>query len=675
MIRSILVLLIFIMAQLANLHGQTPANDNITNALPLPGINAYCSTNAFFSNAGATPSGYTKANAWITEGNDIWYTFTAVATDISITVTGRTIDNGNTLNNPLVAIYTYQNNVLTEQIGSMLINGNITSAYKGGITIGQQYYVRISAENNQTGTFKLCANNYNPPHKPGQDYSSAALLCSKSTFTEQKVSGAGLNNRESIGSCLNVESNTAWYTWIAANNGNLGFTITPTTTTDDIDWVLYDLGPASSRQLPSAQYIMRCASGSGVNCSPRYFITGANSTSIDLNEQSGCVAGQDGFVKSIDMVAGHTYALLIDNFSSGANGFTLAFDGTGEFLGPSAEIQQQQINACEANQRFNFTATASNYNQLIWNFGEGASIQNANTAGPHEITYASPGKKTVTLEAISDRGCNVIKSLTFDVNLKPATPVIQQNRSALCIGDVLELTTNEVPGATYSWTGPNNFTANVANLSLAMQSVTQAGDYTLKIKVGDCESEAATATVTAVVDVPIASFNTDVQLPGKFLAPVTIHFNNQSQYADRYEWDFGDGQFSNEPNPAHQYVKPGKYTVQLKSFSNIGCLDTATVSDIVILDANIVQIPNSFSPNGDGINDKFNINLSSIAQYQIKIFNRYGDQIFLSNDLFDSWDGSWNGKTVPVGAYFYRITGFDLAGKALKYSGSITLIR
>lgn len=675
MIRSILTLLFALLVSAANIYGQAPANDDVKNAIPLPGINGYCSNDAIFSNIGATSSGYSKANLWNTEGNDIWYTFTAIATDISITITGRTIDNINTLNNPLAAIYTYQNNTLTEQVGSMVVNGNITTAYKGGITIGQLYYVRISAENNQVGTFKLCANNYNPPNRPGQDFNSAALLCSKSTFTEQKVSGAGLNNRESIGSCLNVESNTAWYTWIAANNGNLGFTITPTTTTDDIDWVLYDLGAASNKQLPSAQYIIRCAAGSGVNCYPRYFITGANSTAVDLSEQSGCVAGQDGFVKSIDMIAGHTYALLIDNFSSGNNGFTLSFNGTGEFLGPTAEIQQQQINACETNQRLNFTASASNYNQLIWNFGEGASLASANTPGPHEITYASSGKKTVTLEAISDRGCNVIKSLTFDVNLKPTTPVIQQNRSTLCIGDLLTLNITEVPGATYSWVGPNNFTANGPNLSLAMQSVAQAGDYTLRIKVGDCESDAATATVAAVVNVPIASFNTNIPLPGKFAAPLTIHFNNQSQYADRYEWEFGDGGVSTEANPDHQYLKPGKYNVVLKAFSAIGCLDTASLNDIVILDGNMVQIPNSFSPNGDGINDKLNINLSNIAQYQIKIFNRYGDQVFISNDLFNFWDGSWNGKTLPVGAYFYGITGVDFSGKELKYSGSITLIR
>ena len=315
-------------------QAQTPQNDDVKTATVLKNTVVYCSNDAAFSNTNASASGYRKGSFWNTEGKDVWFSFTAIGTDVTATVTGQSASNSNTLVNPLVAFYSYKDNVLTEQIGSMTTSANITTAYKGGLVIGETYYLRISAENDATGTFKLCINSYNPPNKPGQDFSSASLLCSKDNFTEIKISGAGLLTREAAGTCLTTESNSAWYTFIAANNGTLGFTITPTSVTDDIDWVVFDLGPAATAVPPAAANAIRCAAGSGVSCTPRYYLTGANSTSTDLSEQGGCAPNQDGFVKQIDLIEGHQYALLVDNFSNGNNEFSIAFDGTGEFLGP-----------------------------------------------------------------------------------------------------------------------------------------------------------------------------------------------------------------------------------------------------------------------------------------------------------------------------------------------------
>ncbi|GGH00683.1 PKD domain-containing protein [Pedobacter zeae] len=670
-----LLLFLFFGLFIVKVLAQAPANDDVKTAIPIKNTTVYCSNDAAFNNVNATPSGYRKGNFWNSEGKDIWFSFTAVGTDITATVTGQSALNSNTLVNPLVAFYTYKDNLLVEQIGSMTSENNITTAYKGGLLIGETYYLRISAENDATGSFKLCVNSYNPPNKPGQDFSSASPLCSKDSFTELKIAGAGMNNREAAGTCLSTESNSAWYTWIAANNGTLGFTITPTAVTDDIDWVLFDLGPSASAAAPSSVNAIRCAAGSGVDCNPRYYITGANSTSVDLTERGGCSPNQDGFVKAVDMIEGHQYALLIDNFSNRNNGFTLAFDGNGEFAGPKSAIDVKTEDACLSTQKFIFSATASNYSSLKWSFGEGASITNASTVGPFEITYNTPGTKTVVLETISVKGCRVVNSYTFYVALKPEKPIISANRSNFCLGGTMELSIAEVKDATYQWTGPANFSDSTARISVPIRNFDQAGDYTVTVKVGDCYSEAAIINIPAIVKNPVANFNTDPIVPGKFAAPVPITFLNRSRDADYFEWNFGDNETSTDYQPTHVYQKKGNYTVTLNAFTNNGCVDIFRLDNLVVLDGGMLQIPNSFSPNGDGINDLLNVNVSNLKRYSFKIFNRYGDQVFFTTNIFDSWDGTWRNKPVPVGAYYYVLNGTDVFNKEVRFTGSITLIR
>lgn len=670
-----ILLFMFSFIYIAKVQAQAPANDDVKTASPLKNVTVYCSGDTSFTSTNATASGYKKGSLWSSEGKDIWFSFTAIGTDITATVTGQAAGNSNTLISPSIAFYTYKDNILTEQIGSMTTEGNLTTAYKGGLMIGEIYYIRISAENDATGSFKLCVNSYNPPNKPGQDFSSSSLLCNKDSFTELKVTGAGLNNREATGTCLSVESNSAWYTWLAANNGTLGFTITPTAVTDDIDWVLFDLGPATAPATPSSTNAIRCAAGSGVDCSPKYYITGTNSTSVDLTEQGGCSPNQDGFVKTIDMIEGHQYALLIDNFSNKNNGFTLAFDGNGEFLGPRSAIEVKTEDACLSTQKFIFTANASNYSSLKWSFGEGASTANASTTGPFEISYSTPGTKTVVLEAFSVRGCRTVNSYSFYVALKPDKPMISANRTSFCLGSTMELKIAEVQDATYQWTGPAGFTASTAAISLPVNNFAQAGDYTVRVKVGDCYSEAATINIPTIVKNPVANFQTDPIVPGKFAAPVPITFLNHSRDADYFEWSFGDDETSADYQPTHVYQKKGNYTVTLKAFTNNGCVDIFKLDNLVVLDGKTLQIPNSFSPNGDGINDLLNINVSNLKRFNFKIFNRYGDEIFFTTNIFDSWDGTWRNKPVPVGAYYYVLNGTDVFNKEVRFTGSITLIR
>jgi gliding motility-associated-like protein len=85
-----------------------------------------------------------------------------------------------------------------------------------------------------------------------------------------------------------------------------------------------------------------------------------------------------------------------------------------------------------------------------------------------------------------------------------------------------------------------------------------------------------------------------------------------------------------------------------------------------------INIPNAFSPNGDGINDTWNItNLDSYPKATVEIMNRYGSRVYFSNGYSGAWDGNHNGVQVPFGVYYYLIKGVG----QIPLSGYVTVLR
>lgn len=559
-----------------------PTNDEITGAINISNTDAFCSDDAKYSNIEATtsPQG-TPLNWGGTIGKDVWFKFTATKFDVSITVNGKDNPSStNTLLSPLVALYSFDpaTGFISELSATMLSSSNVTSLNKGGLTPGLVYYIRVSASLNNEGTFKLCINNYFAPLKPGQDCGTVSILCKMEEFTQNNVTGAGAKNDETAGTCLGRESNSAWYMWTAGKDGTFTFTITPTVRNNDIDWVLYDLGPGGDCSKVTAANAIRCASGSGVTCTPFYNQTGLSLTETDLREESGCVPGQNGFVKYVDMIAGHNYALIVDNFSGGNNGFHIQFDGTTEFIGPTADIKVDKLNPCTDQQSYTLTSLSSNYNTLKWSFGDGANIANATTEGPFNITYSTPGEKVVVLEAQGANGCTVFKTVKFIVANTPSPPVITPSSLKLCVGETLKLSTPELDLATYHWTGPNGFTSDQQNPEITITGPENAGDYKLFVQVGDCVSNVTTLTIPAIYLKPEAAFDVIVNNACQPLQSFTLV--NKSKNFTLVNWDLGAdvGTFTTATNGDRivTYTSLGPRTITLTIENPNGCAVTAT---------------------------------------------------------------------------------------------------
>ncbi|MBT7996678.1 MAG: gliding motility-associated C-terminal domain-containing protein, partial [Bacteroidetes bacterium] len=103
----------------------------------------------------------------------------------------------------------------------------------------------------------------------------------------------------------------------------------------------------------------------------------------------------------------------------------------------------------------------------------------------------------------------------------------------------------------------------------------------------------------------------------------------------------------------------------LQSVSNIVCIPTEFR----------LFVPNSFTPNGDGINDMFLPKGVFVSEYNLQIFNRWGEKLFESDDMNEGWDGSFKGEICPLGTYYFQIKGKGVNGKTEVHNGTVQLLK
>ena len=230
----------------------------------------------------------------------------------------------------------------------------------------------------------------------------------------------------------------------------------------------------------------------------------------------------------------------------------------------------------------------------------------------------------------------------------------------------------------YAWQTSNQLTANgpQANLEFDMN-----GSFTVSLtaNLNGCSSTTTISNMIAVDNYPIAAFEPSSQL---FTEPnQSLSFWNSSVGATSYVWNFGDGGSSNDEAPTHLFVVEDEgTTVVLYAYSNLGCVDTA--SFFIGFDPGLVYyIPNTFTPDGDQFNQTFlPIFTSGIDpfNYQLLIYNRWGEVIFESLNPETGWDGSFGvqGNPAQNGTYTYLITiKLPSIDKRQTIKGHVNLIR
>ncbi|MBL4716042.1 MAG: gliding motility-associated C-terminal domain-containing protein, partial [Bacteroidia bacterium] len=164
-----------------------------------------------------------------------------------------------------------------------------------------------------------------------------------------------------------------------------------------------------------------------------------------------------------------------------------------------------------------------------------------------------------------------------------------------------------------------------------------------------------------------------------FLNPI-IDFidlsDDTSAAIDSWSWDFGDGATDNDQHPEHEYADTGKFGVTLIVINEFGCADT-TIDTVSIISETIIYIPNAFTPDGDGINEGWGVKGVSMEEFELYVYNRWGEMIFKTNDPNDLWNGRKfnSGELSPDGVYPYLVLLKDVYGKRKRFVGHVTLLK
>lgn len=646
-------------------------NDDCSGAAQILDVANFCSPqqagNTFFATASPVP----KPPCFTNANHDIWFSFTAIATDVSITINGSSTTPGGTLGRPSVALYSGdcppgQLNLLGCKHDSQF---DIAELQVGGLTPGETYYIRV--DGTFPGTFQFCIRNYNTVGSLSGDCPTATVLCDKMPFTVNALTGAGDDVTELDSTdCfiqtgippIGLETNSSWFVWTAANNGSLTFTLTPNNPNDDLDFVVYRLpngvGDCTDK------VIERCmAAGDFLSTSPCMGPTGLDSASTDFSQPPGCLnVGDDNFLAALDMVAGATYALVVNNFTASGSGFQVEWGGTGEFQGPVAAFASDEPDSTVClGEEIKFT-DASEFNSgsitgWNWNFGKDAVPDTALTQGPHTVQYATEGTKIITLTIKSSAGCLVSTTRQIDVEfccaMSAAVDVVPGCAPAAMGATATSSTTNSLGPFTYIWS--NGQTDSVAtNLGL--------GNYSLIVQ----DANECMDTVNFPVNVSVVTFvapNDTLILAGR---PVTLTALSSDPNI-QVVWTVGN----DTQNGASINVSPTDTTLYLVSATSGDCMFMDSV--LVLIQPEQFNLPNAFTPNGDGDNDDFYPVAKGVQILDFKIWSRWGNLVY--DDPTKGWDGRVDGKEMPTDVYVYHIGYRTFDGQELSVKGDVTLLR
>lgn len=304
-----------------------------------------------------------------------------------------------------------------------------------------------------------------------------------------------------------------------------------------------------------------------------------------------------------------------------------------------------------------------------WNFGDGGSSALQNVGHP----YSTFGNYHITLDVVTDHGCP--DHTAYDLRVKP-NPIPDFTAVNDCIGKPTPFSDySTIPtGSIVSWHWDFGDGTSEDNQN-PVHFYPYSGYYDVTITETSDSGCTISYLRTQAVDVfagPSAEFSSNAELADDNYP--FVQFYNQTSTNGQFFWTFGDGDSSVSFAPHHLYDSVGIYQVQLITIDNKGCVDT-TLKQIDIKPTSTFYVPNSFTPNKDGVNDSFRPYFTNLTDLDVMIYDRWGTKIYEYTNLDGGWDGSFKGNMAQSEVYVYKIKTKDIRDNVQNYVGHVTLIR
>lgn len=326
---------------------------------------------------------------------------------------------------------------------------------------------------------------------------------------------------------------------------------------------------------------------------------------------------------------------------------------------------------CDSN-IVSFTSTSVNANTFFWDFGDG----NTSTLENPQHSYLAPGTFEVMFIARNDSACNVADTLLQTVAVIVGFKNnILLTQDTICEGGFVGFANshyNVNNDAQFFWNFGNGNTSTLNNPEINYNT---AGVYTVTLITVDSTYCNITDTVTSTIYVIENNIVANFAVDSVYELFQDIAFQNLSENATAYFWDFDDGNFSTAINPVHRYKNDGNFTPCLTASNALGCSDSIC-KPLRILFVGLVDVANAFSPNKDGQNDIIYVKGYGIEELEFRIYNRWGQLIFESNDISVGWDGTFKGVPQEAEVYVYTLKAkFKDGVETGLRKGNITLLR
>lgn len=536
-----------------------------------------------------------------------------------------------------------------------------------GYTAIQQNPVIMAAQPNASGNYTVvvsnaqsCTNtavtNVTVHSLPTPSISSNAPLCQGQNLTLNGSGGLtyswqGPNNFSSVGANVTITNASPFA------SGNYTLTVTDANACTQSAITLITVNP-----LPIVT-----ANGSSVCIGQNLNLAASGGVSYAWNGPNGFASNQQNPIipNATQAMAGFYQVTVTD-----ANGCSRsAVAGVSVNPVPNATATSNAP-ICEGQRLQLFAGGSLNYS---WNGPNGFNINSQNPV-INATSLLSSGIYTVrVIDAI---GCYTTVNVPVTIYPNPLVdikPSVTDGCEPQCITFTAQ-TNATGTNVVYAWNLDN--AGLVSNTSTVTNCYNTARSYSPSIKVTDGNGCSNSTSVTITVHPkPNADFTFSPIKPS--LYNNTVDFTDLTNTATiaQWNWYFGNNVIgSTSQNPSHRFDELGDYLVSLIVNSEFGCTDTVHKL-IRIEDEYALYVPNAFTPNGDGKNDMFQPKGSGFTNYELYIFDRWGERLFYSNDFATGWDGTFRGLVCQDGVYTFKINLVSIGGKAREITGSVTLYK
>lgn len=332
---------------------------------------------------------------------------------------------------------------------------------------------------------------------------------------------------------------------------------------------------------------------------------------------------------------------------------------------------------CIDNNSFNFQVGGQfmGNGTITWTFGPTANPQTSNANNPQNVSWTTPGNYLVTVQ-VDENGCT--GSFTDTVIVYP-TPTANFDTGPFvgCQAFGIQFSDSSIAGTQidYLWDFGDGYTSTDAE---PYHLYTNVGVYDVTLIIATTNGCIGIDTITVpgavtVNPTPFAGFSTSDTVVSIFTPYISV--TDLSVGADSCWLNFGDGYTTTDCNGGHTYWTYGQYTIMQIVNNEYGCSDTAWIN-VEVLPEHRFYIPNTFTPNGNGLNDVFMPAIMGAEQYHFMVFDRWGMLIFETYSLYEGWDGRFKGEECQQDVYVWKVDYLDIEHKTSETRiGHVNLIR